>query len=136
MAAERLIPPLDFYSPRYLEALMQPLDTYHLVLNIFVAVVMPLLILANVMGWGARTPVNDFLWRDHTNFMRISMVIIGLLALWSMVQLAAHFGLISAGVADVAMPVLGIPFLILAVVEIWLAFRALQDYLRIRRSQA
>jgi len=115
---------------------MQPLDTYHLVLNIFVAVVMPLLILANVMGWGARTPVNDFLWRDHTNFMRISMVIIGLLALWSMVQLAAHFGLISAGVADVAMPVLGIPFLILAVVEIWLAFRALQDYLRIRRSQA
>ena len=33
-------------------------------------------------------------------------------------------------------PVLGIPFLILAVVEIWLAFRALQDYLRIRRSQA
>ena len=91
---------------------MQPLDTYHLVLNIFVAVVMPLLILANVMGWGARTPVNDFLWRDHTNFMRISMVIIGLLALWSMVQLAAHFGLISTGTADVAMPVLGVPFLL------------------------
>jgi hypothetical protein len=115
---------------------MQPLDTYHLVLNIFVAVVMPLLILANVMGWGTRTPVNDFLWRDHTNFMRISMVIIGLLALWSMVQLAAHFGLISFGAADVAMPILGVPFLILAVVEIWLAFRALQDYLRMRRSGA
>ena len=115
---------------------MQPLDTYHLILNIFVAVVMPLLILSNVMGWGARTPVNDFLWRDHTNFMRISMVIIGLLALWSMVQLAAHFGLISMGVADVAMPILGIPFLVLAVVEIWLAFRALKDYLQMRRSQA
>jgi hypothetical protein len=115
---------------------MQPLDTYHLILNIFVAVVMPLLILANVMGWGARTPVNDFLWRDHTNFMRLSMVIIGLLALWSMVQLAAHFGLISFGVADVAMPILGVPFLILAVVEIWLAFKALKDYRQMRRSQA
>src|SRR6185312_7663821 len=106
MAAERLIPPLDFYSPRYLESPMQPLDTYHVVLNSFVAVVMPLLILANVMGWGARTPVNDFLWRDHTNFMRISLVILGLLALWSIVQLAAHFGLISFGVADVVMPIL------------------------------
>ena len=115
---------------------MQPLDSYHLILNIFVAVVMPLLILANVKGWGARTPVNDFLWRDHTNFMRISMVVIGLLALWSMVQLAAHFGLISTGLADVAMPVLGVPFVILAIVEIWLAFRALQDYLRMRRSGA
>ena len=115
---------------------MQPLDTYHLVLNIFVAVVMPLLILANVMGWGARTPVNDFLWRDHTNFMRLSMVIIGLLALWSMVQLAAHFGLISMGMADVVMPILGVPFLILAVVEIWLAIRAFKDYRQMRRSQA
>ena len=107
---------------------MQPLDTYQVVLNTFVAVVMPLIILANVMGWGARTPVNDFLWRDHTNFMRISMVIIGLLALWSMVQLAAHFGLISFGVADVAMPILCVPFLILAVVEICLAVRAFKDY--------
>lgn len=115
---------------------MQPLDTYQLILNFFVAVVMPLLILANVMGWGARTPVNDFLWRDHLNFMRVSMAIIGLLALWSIVQLAAHFGLISTGVADVAMPILGVPFLILAVVEIWLAFRALKDYLRMRRSGA
>jgi hypothetical protein len=115
---------------------MQPLDTYQLILNFFVAVMMPLLILANVMGWGARTPVNDFLWRDHPNFMRVSMVIIGLLALWSIVQLAAHFGLISTGVADVAMPILGVPFLILAVVEIWLAFRALKDYLRMRRSGA
>ena len=115
---------------------MQPLDTYQLILNFFVAVVMPLLILANVMGWGARTPVNDFLWRDHPNFMRVSMAIIGLLALWSIVQLAAHFGLISTGVADVAMPILGVPFLILAVVEIWLAFRALKDYLRMRRSGA
>ena len=115
---------------------MQPLDTYQLILNFFVAVVMPPLILANVMGWGARTPVNDFLWRDHPNFMRVSMIIIGLLALWSIVQLAAHFGLISTGVADVAMPILGVPFLILAVVEIWLAFRALKDYLRMRRSGA
>jgi hypothetical protein len=136
MVIGRLIPLLDFCLPCILETPMQPLDTYHLVLNIFVAVVMPLLILANVMGWGARTPVNDFLWRDHTNFMRLSMVIIGLLALWSMVQLAAHFGLISFGAADVAMPILGVPFLILAVVEIWLAFKAFKDYRQMRRSQA
>ena len=115
---------------------MQPLDTYHLVLTAFVAVVMPMISLANVMGWGARTPMNDFLWRDHANFMRVSMVIVGLLAAWSMVQLAGHFGLISAASANIALPLLGIPFLVLAVAEIWLAFRALKDYLRMRRSQA
>ena len=40
------------------------------------------------------------------------------------------------GAADVAMPILGVPFLILAVVEIWLAFKAFKDYRQMRRSQA
>jgi hypothetical protein len=37
---------------------MQPLTTYDLVLNIFVVVIMPLLIVANLKNWGA-SPLND-----------------------------------------------------------------------------
>lgn len=113
---------------------MQPLGTYDLVLNIFVVIVMPLLIVSNLRGWGTASPLNTYLWREHAGLMRVSMLILGLLTLWALVQLAGHFGLITGAVADVAMPVIGIPFLIAAVVEIWLAIRAFMHYLRARRA--
>lgn len=115
---------------------MQPLTTYDLLLNIFVVVAMPLLIVANLKGWSAKYPLNAYLWREHPNLMRVALVIIGLLSLFSLVQLAGHFGLISAAVAEAALPAIGIPFLIAGVVEIWLAVRAVAHYLRSRRSHA
>lgn len=115
---------------------MQPLGTYELYLNIFVAVVMPLLIAANLTGRVRANPRNAYLWRDHPNFMWLSMGIIGLLSLWSMVQLAGHFGLIGGAAVELALPVIGVPFLILAVAEIWLGVRLLVQYLRTRRSPA
>lgn len=115
---------------------MQPLETYDLCLNIFVAVVMPLLIVANLTGRVRSDARNAYLWRDHANFMWLSMGIIGLLSLWSMIQLAGHFGLITGTAVEVALPVIGIPFLILAVAEIWLGVRMLVQYLRTRRSPA
>ncbi|CAN1721289.1 conserved membrane protein of unknown function [Hyphomicrobium sp. 1Nfss2.1] len=111
---------------------MQPLGTYDLYLNFFVATAMPLIILANLRSSVRNSPRNAFLWRDHANFMRTSMVIIALLSLWSMVQLAGHYGLASPAFVDWAMPAIGIPFLVAALVEIWFAARFLRQCLRAR----
>ena len=83
---------------------MQPLTTYDLVLNIFVVVIMPLLIVANLKGWGTQSPLNIYLWRESPNLMRVSLVILGLLALYSLVQLAGYFGLISPSVRRLRAP--------------------------------
>lgn len=115
---------------------MQPLSTFDLYLNIFSAVVLPLLIVANLSGWVARNPANAFLWREHANFMRLSLVILGLLSLWSITQVAGHFGLISGAAVDVIVMVIGAPFLIAAVVEIWLGAKLLRQWLRCRLGTA
>jgi len=102
---------------------MQPLGTFDLCLNLAAAIGMPLIIIANLMPSVRNSARNAFLWREHTAFMCASMVVIGLLALWSMVRLAGHFGLMAPATAEWAVPVIGIPFLIAAVAEIWLALR-------------
>src|SRR5665647_2843446 len=85
-------PYVDVANPP--EKPMQPLSDYDLVLNIFVAVVMPLLILVNLMNWGASSAMSTYLWREHPGLMKVSLVVIGLISLYSMVQLAVHYGLI------------------------------------------
>jgi hypothetical protein len=114
---------------------MQPLTTYDLFLNIFVVVIMPLLIVANLKNWGA-SPLNDYLWRENPSLMRVSLVILGMLTLFSLVQLAGYFGLVSPSVLDYVLPAIGIPFLVAAIVEIWLVLKAISQYMRARRSQA
>ena len=109
---------------------MQPLSQYDLYLNFFVAVVMPILILTNLMSWGINSPLNVYLWREQPNLMRVSLVILGLLAVWSVIRLAGHFGLLSAGLVDSALLVVGVPFLVAAVAEIWLVSKAARQYLR------
>ena len=115
---------------------MQPLSQYDLYLNFFVAVVMPILILTNLMSWGTNSPLNVYLWREQPNLMRVSLVLLGLIALNVFVGLAAHYGLLPAAAADSATLVLGIPFLITSVAVIGLSVRAVAQYLRARRSQA
>lgn len=115
---------------------MEPLGTQDVVLNCFVVVVMPLLIVANLQNWGLRSPLNEYLWREHPTLMRLSLFIIGLLTLSAAVQLAGHFGLMSASAVDFALPLIAIPFLMAAVVEIWLGIGAVVRYRRMRRSQA
>jgi hypothetical protein len=115
---------------------MQPLSQYDLYLNFFVAVVMPILILTNLMNWGTKSPLNVYLWREHPNLMRVCLVMLGLLALNAFVTLAAHYGLLPGAAADYAIPMLGIPFLVASVAVIWLSGRAAVQYLRGRRSQA
>jgi hypothetical protein len=113
---------------------MQPLGTYDLYVNIFAAVVLPLILAANLNPRVRSSGKNAYLWREHAKFMWLSMVIIGLLSMWSMVQLAGHFGLVSGQMVQSAMPVFGIPFLILAVAEIWMAGRIAIGFLQARRA--
>ena len=115
---------------------MQPLSTFALYLNIFNAVVLPLLIAANLMGWVAQSPRNTALWREHANFMRLSLVILGFLSIYSMAQLAGHFGLISGPAVDVILMVIGVPFLVAAVAEIWLGVKILRQWLASRPGRA
>ena len=115
---------------------MQPLSDFDLFLNFAVAIGMPVLILANVMNVGTNTTFNIYLWREHPNLMRIALVMLGLLALNSLVTLAGHYGVVSQTVVDYAVPLLGIPFLVTSVAIIWLSIRALLQFLRSRRTSA
>ena len=113
---------------------MQPLSTFDVWLNILVAAGMPLIIAANLTSRVRSDAKNAYLWREHANFMWLSMGIIGLLSVWSIVQLAGHFQLVRGEVVDAALPVIGVPFLFLAVAEIWLGGRIALQYLRAKRS--
>lgn len=113
---------------------MEPLSNYDLVMNVLVVVIMPLLIWANLRNSGLKSPMNAYLWNEHPNFMRVSLLVIGLLALFSAVGLLGYFELLPAAVVEYALPVIGIPFLVLAVAEIWLAIAALRKYLRTRKA--
>lgn len=113
---------------------MHTLSNFDLYLNFAVAVLMPLLIVANMFDLSS-SPFNAYLWREHPNLMRVSLFMLGLLALNAMATLAEHYGLISAATAEYAIPVLGIPFMITSIAVIWLSVRAVTQYLRTRRTQ-
>jgi hypothetical protein len=117
-----------------MELQMLPLDTYGLVVNFTILIMMPLIIWANLRQNRTANPLNTYLWTEHPNFMRVSLVIIGLLVLYSGVALLGHFGVLAGSVVEVANIVIGIPFLLLAVVEIVLAVRALRQFLRERKA--
>jgi len=97
---------------------------------------MPLIIWANLSQNRRPSPFSDYLWTEHPNFMRISLVIIGLLVVYSAVALLGHFGFLAGAVVEVANIVVGIPFLFLAVVEIVLAVRVVVKFLRARKAGA
>ena len=111
---------------------MQPLDTYGLIINFFVVVMMPLIIWGNLRK--SSTPLNEYLWSEHRNFMRVSMLVIGVLTLFSAVTLLGHYGIVSGAFVEVANLVIGIPFLVLAVVEIVLAVRVALKFMRGRKA--
>jgi hypothetical protein len=114
---------------------MDTLSNFDLYMSFAVAVLMPLLIVVNLMDLSS-SPFNAYLWRENPNLMRVSLVMLGLLALNAMVSLAEHYGLVSTATAEYATPVLGIPFMITSIAVIWLSVRAVKQYLRTRRSQA
>jgi hypothetical protein len=109
---------------------MHTLSTYDLVLNSIVVVVMPLIIWANLRRAGLQSPANIWLWRDHPNFMRSSILIIALLTAFAAMQLLGHFGLVSAAVVEIALPVIGVPFLAASLALIWFGAGAVRTMVR------
>jgi hypothetical protein len=116
-----------------MELPMQPLDTYNLVLNYIVLIMMPLILLANLFANRMATPFSAYLWTEHPNFMRISLVIIGLLTVYAAVTLLGHYGVLSGEAVDTANIAVGIPFLFLAVIELVLGARVVLKFLRDRK---
>ena len=115
---------------------MQPLNTYGLIVNFAIVIMMPLIIWGNLRKNARSTPFSDYLWTEHRNFMLISMLVIGLITVFSAVALLGHYGVVSGEFVDVANLVIGIPFLVLAVVEIVLAVRVALKFLRDRKAGA
>jgi hypothetical protein len=113
---------------------MHTLDTYDLVLNGVVVVMMPLIIWANLRDMGLKSPIHALLWSGFPGLMRTSLVMLALITAYSATELLAHFGLISAGMAELAGPVFGVPFLVLSVAMIWLAAKAALKVLRAWRG--
>jgi hypothetical protein len=118
-----------------MELPMQPLDTYNLVLNYVILIMMPLLIWANLRMKPNASPVSAYLWNEHPNFTRISLVVIGLLVVFSAVSLLGHYGVLSGDAVDAANIAIGIPFLSLALVEIVLGVRVALKFLRGRKAK-
>lgn len=110
---------------------MHPLSTYDVVLDFAIVVVMPLLIWVNLRGTAANS---QYLWRESPNFMRVSLLVIGLLTLFSAVGLLGYYGLVPPVVVEYAAPIIGIPFLVVALAEIWLGVGALRKFLRTRTA--
>ncbi len=114
---------------------MHTLSTYDLILSSIVVVMMPLIIWANLRGAGAESRKNAKLWREHPNFMRTSIVILALLTVFSALELLAHFGLVPGNVVDIALPVIGIAFLVASLVLLWFGAGAVRMMVRDWRAR-
>ncbi len=113
---------------------MEPLTTYGLIVNFSILIMMPIIIWGNLRQSGRSAPMNAYLWAEHPTFMRISLIVIGMLVVYSAVELLGHFGVLSGGIVEIANIAIGIPFLVLAVVEIVLAVRVALKFLRDRKA--
>jgi hypothetical protein len=110
------------------------MTTFDLVNSIVVVVIMPIIIWANLRMTAAQSPIQMYLWREHPNFLRASLVMLVLLTMYSATQLMGYFGVIAPNMVDAASTGFGIAFLIVSVAVIVLAVRAVWKFVRERRS--
>jgi hypothetical protein len=94
-------------------------------INIFAAVMMPVIIWANLRNSGIKSPLNAYLWREHPNFMRVALVVLAFVSVFAAVSLLADFGIISSATEETGAMIVGVPFLVVAVVMLWLTGAAL-----------
>lgn len=100
---------------------MQSLDTHALVMNAFIVVAMPLVILVNLRGAARTSPMHNYLWRENPNLMRVMLVILGAVMLFSVIDILAHKGVISPLMREMLSMLVGVPFLFLSLATIVLA---------------
>jgi hypothetical protein len=100
------------------------LDTYDLVINVLVLVIMPILIWANLRTYGLKGPIQAYLWREFPNFMRVCLLILGMLTLFSAITLARYYGLISDELGETLSMVVGILFMVASLAMVALTVAA------------
>jgi len=97
------------------------LDTHDLLINVLVLIMMPLLIWANLRDYGLKGPIQGYLWREHPYFMRVCLLILGMITLFSAITLARYYGLVSDEFAETLSMLVGIPFMVASLAIVVLA---------------
>jgi hypothetical protein len=110
------------------------LEAYDYYLNILIVVIMPLLIWGNLRSGGMKSPMNQYLWTEHPNFMRCALVVLALLTAFSAVALLGHYGLLPASAVETLDLVIGVPFMIAAVAMIVLTVSVVLRFVKARKA--
>ena len=93
------------------------------------ALVLTVIIVANL--WernNPRTAFSRILWNRFPGLMYVGMAFLAILVVFSTIDAAAMMGLVAPGAADAALPVLGVPMLVLSVAILVLAGRAIYQF--------
>ncbi len=102
-----------------------PLDSFDLATKLFSAVVLPLIVYLNIrQRSNPSTPFAAYLWKHEETLTVVALVFLSVLAAFSMLDLAVHFGIVSAAFSEPMLPVVGIPMAVLAIAVLVLAARA------------
>lgn len=110
-----------------------PLDTFDLVAKLFSAVVLPLIIVLNIRQRAhPSTPFAAYLWTEERRLTVVALVFLGVLAAFSILDLATHFGIVSSAVSEAMLPVLGVPMAAMALAVLVLGMRATFKFMRAR----
>jgi hypothetical protein len=111
-----------------------PLTTFDVAQDFFVVTLMPFIIWANLRNYGFKSPVNEYLWAEHTNLMRCALVILALITANSALRLMGYFDLASPKAMEIGNWVIGVPFGIASVVIICLTIGSVLKVLKARRA--
>ncbi len=110
-----------------------PLDTFDLVVKLFCAVVLPLIVILNVrQRENPSTPFAAYLWTEERLLTILGLLFLGVLAAFSMLDLATHFGFASSALSQAMLPVLGVPMAAMALAVLVLGMRAVLKFMRAR----
>ena len=108
--------------------------TFDVAQDFFVVTLMPFIIWANLRNHGFKSPVNEYLWAEHTNLMRCALVALALITANAALRLMAYYDLASPKALEIGNLVIGVPFGIASVVMICLTIGSLVRVLKARRA--
>ncbi len=108
------------------------LSPFDLAVAIIIVVMMPLLMWVNYRT--RESGVQGYLWRESPILMWVSLVFLGLIFLFSAVELLTHYGVLTAATEDQISMLVGIPMLLLSLAIIGMGIAAALRYMRARRS--
>ena len=101
------------------------LGTFDLAMTIFAAIVLPLIVILNYrLRSRPGTAFAVYMWQRHPMLTHMGLALVGLLGVTSMIDLAAHYGLLDAASHDTAMLVAAVPSVGLALAVLVLGARA------------